>query len=527
MDAQALFREGVLALRDKQDVAQARTLLTQSLKLDPNNEMAWLWLSRTTDDPQKKLQCLERALRLNPQNQQALALRDKLRGSASPSAGTPPSAKQPPPSSASVPHSLDDLRAAIEAPPPAAKQPPVIHALHDPSVAARPPLPPAAKQPPVIHALHDPHAAVQAPPPSRSLDDLRAAIDEPPPLIPAADAAPDPHAIDELLAEAERYLKTEDTEGAIEQWVRVLELQPDQPVAIQNAVRYLYKLGYKDDARELLGRAIDAGTTSVAIYLTAIDLARVGGEPGRADELREQVAALPTADEELILKTADYFGSGGQSMRAVDVVQKGLVTHPDSQALLLRMAVMQDEALGNKGEARRYYELAARGKKGKASKNAEKALSNFTPVVTDRERGSFWLALREAVGFGVIFVLLGWQDAGLDLLRLGSQRWLGVGLSLIGGYLLVTGLSAPQQQPLAAWLGGKVPAPKPAAADDGSVQDEPTALPIIPGFLRAALALVGLIVLAGAFMLVFNTSIALLRHPVQPSVPSIYDLLGE
>ena len=73
MDAQTLFREGVLVLRDQKDVARARQLLTQSLKLDPNNEMAWLWLSRTTDDPQKKLQCVERALRLNPKNEQALA----------------------------------------------------------------------------------------------------------------------------------------------------------------------------------------------------------------------------------------------------------------------------------------------------------------------------------------------------------------------------------------------------------------------------------------------------------------------
>ena len=157
---------------------------------------------------------------------------------------------------------------------------------------------------------------------------------------------------------------------------------------------------------------------------------------------------------------------------------------------------------------------------------AEKALSNFTPVVTDRERGSVGLALREAVGFGVIFVLLGWQDAGLDLLRLGPQRWLGVGLALVGGYLLVTGLSAPQQKPLAAWLGGKVPAPQPAA-EGAAVMDDPTDLPMIPGVLRALLALVGLIVLAGAFMLVFSMSIGLLRNPVQPYVPSIYDLLAE
>ncbi len=464
MDAQTLFREGVLVLRDQKDVARARQLLTQSLKLDPNNEMAWLWLSRTTDDPQKKLQCVERALRLNPKNEQALALREKLRA---------PSEKRPvkPLNMAAEAASLDDLRAAVRAP-------------------------------------------------------LAAAVSAPPPAATGVYAASDKQEIDGYLTEAERLLNDGNDEGAIEQWVRVLEVQADHPIAIQNAVRHLYKLGYKDDASELIERAIDAGTTSVPIYLTGIDLARVNGEPGKADALREQVAALPSADDDLILKMADYFVNNSQFLRAVEVVQKGLVTHPESQALLLRMAALQDEALGNKGEARRYYELAARGKKGKGAKVAEKALSNFTPVVTDRERGSVGLALREAVGFGVIFVLLGWQDAGLDLLRLGPQRWLGVGLALVGGYLLVTGLSAPQQKPLAAWLGGKVPAPQPAA-EGAAVMDDPTDLPMIPGVLRALLALVGLIVLAGAFMLVFSMSIGLLRNPVQPYVPSIYDLLAE
>ncbi len=99
MDAQSLFRDGVTALRDQHDASRARQLLTQSLKLDPNNEMAWLWLSRTTHDPQKQMQCVERALRINPNNPQALALRAKL---------TPPA-----PSANATPASMDDLRAAL------------------------------------------------------------------------------------------------------------------------------------------------------------------------------------------------------------------------------------------------------------------------------------------------------------------------------------------------------------------------------------------------------------------------------
>src|SRR5262245_9763209 len=78
MDAQTLFRDGVLAIKEKRDVTEAHQLLTQSLRLDPNNEMAWIWLSRTVSDSDKKLQCLDRALGINPDNEQALQLKERL-----------------------------------------------------------------------------------------------------------------------------------------------------------------------------------------------------------------------------------------------------------------------------------------------------------------------------------------------------------------------------------------------------------------------------------------------------------------
>ncbi len=45
--------------------------------------------------------------------------------------------------------------------------------------------------------------------------------------------------------------------------------------------------------------------------------------------------------------------------------------------------------------------------------------------------------------------------------------------------------------------------------------------------MRALFAVAGLIVLLGAFALVFSMSIQLLQHPVQPYIPSIYDLITE
>jgi tetratricopeptide (TPR) repeat protein len=462
MDAQTLYRDGVLALRDKHDPVAARKLLLQSLKLNPDNEMAWLWLSRTTDDPQKKLECVERALRINPQNEQALALRQKLRSA------KPAPSKNAVPTRNTAP--ADDLRQSVYQ---------------------------------------------QADDQDESQDDF-----------------------DDLLAAADQAMQAGDAESAIGFWVRVLDLQPDHPVAIQNAVRQLFKMGYKDDAVELIDNALKSGTTSVPIYLTAIDLARVQGEPGKANNLREQVALLPTADDALILKTVDYFIESGETLRAVDLLERSLARHSENQALLLRMADMQENLLGNKLGAQSYYNRAAQIKGGAGSKTAEKALKNFTPTITDKERGSIGLAFREALGFGVVFVLLGWQDAGLDLLRMGASRWLGVGLSILGGYLLVTALSAPQQKPLASWFGGKVPKPPPEAPkpkpgyedpkpESGPIQ-EPTSLPSIPPSLRALFAVAGLVILGAAFMLIFSMSIPLLRSPVTPDyMPSIYDLISE
>ncbi len=73
MDAQTLFKQGIAAIRECQDTALGQRYLLQSLRLDPANEMAWLWLSHTYDDPKKQIACLDRALRLNPHNERALA----------------------------------------------------------------------------------------------------------------------------------------------------------------------------------------------------------------------------------------------------------------------------------------------------------------------------------------------------------------------------------------------------------------------------------------------------------------------
>ncbi|MBN1993690.1 MAG: hypothetical protein JW953_13395 [Anaerolineae bacterium] len=74
---------------------EAQQLLTQILTADPNNEQAWLWLSAAVS-PDKRRYCLEKALSINPQNQQAqqaLAMLDQPE--TGPASAPPPSTAAP------------------------------------------------------------------------------------------------------------------------------------------------------------------------------------------------------------------------------------------------------------------------------------------------------------------------------------------------------------------------------------------------------------------------------------------------
>ena len=51
------------------DKAAGLVLLAQVIRSDPNNESAWIWMATAQDDPEKKKQCLERVLRINPGNE--------------------------------------------------------------------------------------------------------------------------------------------------------------------------------------------------------------------------------------------------------------------------------------------------------------------------------------------------------------------------------------------------------------------------------------------------------------------------
>lgn len=64
------LQKAIELLRDG-DTLAARRLLSDIVKIDPNNEQAWLWLSSSVTDEERRRECLEHVLRINPGNQAA------------------------------------------------------------------------------------------------------------------------------------------------------------------------------------------------------------------------------------------------------------------------------------------------------------------------------------------------------------------------------------------------------------------------------------------------------------------------
>ncbi|MBI4852767.1 MAG: response regulator [Acidobacteria bacterium] len=73
-----LLKEGIANAKSG-NKAQARSLLLQSLSLNSNSEMAWLWLAWIAESPKEAVLYLEKVLELNAANQQAIQWLNKIR----------------------------------------------------------------------------------------------------------------------------------------------------------------------------------------------------------------------------------------------------------------------------------------------------------------------------------------------------------------------------------------------------------------------------------------------------------------
>lgn len=75
-DVETLLQNGISELKRGQ-VERSRDFFEEALTLQPKNISILLWLTKTTKDPQEKLEYVKQALKIDPQNDKALELRAK------------------------------------------------------------------------------------------------------------------------------------------------------------------------------------------------------------------------------------------------------------------------------------------------------------------------------------------------------------------------------------------------------------------------------------------------------------------
>jgi tetratricopeptide (TPR) repeat protein len=511
-EAQTLFRDAVLVIRNESDNEKARSMLMQSLKINPQNEMGWLWLARVLEQPRQQMDCIERALKINPENEQALAMRDELLEGLLKPKKTTTQTTTVLPNTATTTNTIKAVPTKTTTTVPVVQQ------------QLAPPTPKKKTQTLTTTAL----AAVTTTTLGDHTPDVKRTTTTGR-TIPARQrrqlSLPEKRRIDAMLDKANQLVENNEIEAGIELWVKVLQVQDDHEEAMRNAVRYLSKLGYMDDAKELIWRAINNGTDHPSVYLTAIEIADREKDAETADGLRTDVVQLPQANENVVIMIADYYIRTKHNERAVEILKGSLDSHPMSQKILIRLGDLYNEK-HNEREAVMYYDRAAQiGTSTKEGKTADKKMKDYVPVMTDKERGSWFMAWREAFGFGAAFLMLAFQDAGLNLLRLGLGRWVGVGIGILGGYLLVTATSSPQQRKLAKLLGGQVPENGYDDEEHGGVIEKETQLPIIPVAARIVLGLIGSILIVGAFALVFSTAIRLVMDQTRPTLPEFCEAI--
>jgi hypothetical protein len=138
-------------------IVEARALLLDVVRADPNVEAGWMFLSYTLDDPNRKADCLRKVLAINPQNAEARAELEKIETSIKAEAKPAPQTGQlehASPFTVDIDHANDDIsvfeKEAGPAPEPAAAS----------AAVPRPaPTPPKKEQSPAVTAAPGPAAA--------------------------------------------------------------------------------------------------------------------------------------------------------------------------------------------------------------------------------------------------------------------------------------------------------------------------------------------------------------------------------
>ena len=111
MDNEQALSQAELYIRQNQ-TSQARLILAELLRANPQNEEAWILSAQVSEKPEQVVYCLRQAVKINPASSRARLLLDRLQLPQSPTAAAPASSPEPQPLPATQPHQAVHLEVA-------------------------------------------------------------------------------------------------------------------------------------------------------------------------------------------------------------------------------------------------------------------------------------------------------------------------------------------------------------------------------------------------------------------------------
>lgn len=291
--AQDLFEQGVSAVRQK-DRATGQKLLRKSLKADPNNDMAWVWLAKTISDKEKQIKMLERALEINPSNQQVVAILEKLGQRQQETLSGEP--RQMPA------NNTDD----------------------------------SAK--PAAASSYQPPAGVKTTSEKLSTEESIECVD--------------------LIQKGNAVLNHGDEEGAIGFWLQVLDIQIDHPGAFPLIFKKLEQLNFPDDAKEIAWRALNAGSPSENVADELLRLVHASKDADEIDATYQKMAAMPHVRSQLKLAMIAEYMRTKQPAQTFNLTKLAADAQPNNQTILWQLAQLYDIASKEDAAQKIYQRIA-------------------------------------------------------------------------------------------------------------------------------------------------------------------------
>ncbi len=453
--AERLYRVGRQAMQEGNH-PRARTVLAQALLIDPRYLPAWVALYRACSGPEEQLYCLAQIGRLKPED---------------------PRIKQ--------------AYLALQARHPGARPRPL------PEFAAegQPQPTPAAPE----------SVAVAGPEPA------------PPRPLPRGERRRQ-RRVEALLRRAAEMRAAGDEAGALSIYLDLLYEDPAQPEALAEAVRLLSRQGRLGEAQTWVERSIEMGNQDPGAYVSLAELRlhTSGGDPW---EPLAALRRLPQARPAHLVRAATLYQNWGQVREAVQVLHEAERLDPHHQPTLMRLAAIYQE-YHQPARAlhylKRVVDVDPRSELGRA---AEAQLLEVGPHIPRSVQTNMLYALREVLGIALFFFLLAALDAGLNVIAIDLAGWIGVSLSALGGYMVVSATSSPAQRVFQPFLGGAEAPSRPAVVDPGDgylppvVSEAP--LPTLPEGARWALGAVGSAILLVAAGLVLRHSLVSTQQTLQ------------